>query len=82
MVKGAVISVKAKPITTVHIKKKRYKKCCMKSCSSYVHAICKDNFFATNMPDQSTNKCNKCHEKYAQVAGGGYAGVVLEAKRN
>jgi hypothetical protein len=46
MVKGAVILVKATPITTVHNKKKRHKKGCTKSCSSYVHAICKDKKFS------------------------------------
>jgi len=38
IVKGALISGKAKPITTVSIKKRACKKCCSKSCSSYVHA--------------------------------------------
>ena len=56
MVKGALMSRKAKAIETVSIKKRERTKCCIKSCGSYVHAVCKDKMFATNMPNQSTRR--------------------------
>ena len=69
----------AKAIKTVSIKKRERTKCCIKSCGSYVHAVCKDKMFCHK------KKCANCHEKFAQVSGGlcrGCFGRKLKAKES
>ena len=71
MVKGALMSRKAKAIETVSIKKRERTKCCIKSCGSYVHAVCKDKMFCyKHAKPEHKKKCANCHEKFAQVSGG------------
>ena len=71
MVKGALMSRKAKAIKKVSIKKRECMKCCIKSCGSYVHAVCKDKmFFYKHAKPEHKKKCANCHEKFAQVSGG------------
>ena len=71
MVKGALMSRKAKAIKTVSIKKRERTKCCIKSCGSYVHAVCKDKMFCyKHAKSEDKKKCANCHEKFAQVSGG------------
>ena len=45
MVKVALMSRKEEAIETVSIKKRERTKCYIKSCESYVHAVCKDKMF-------------------------------------
>ena len=77
MVKGALTSRKDEAIETVSIKKKERTKCCIKSCGSYVHAVCKDKCFATNMPNQSTRRNVLIVMRSLPKLVAGYAEVVL-----
>ena len=56
MVKGALMLRKEKAFKTPNIKKRVRMKCCIKSCGSYAHAVCKDKMFCYNMPNQSTRR--------------------------
>ena len=86
MVKGALMSRKAKAIETVSIKKRERTKCCIKSCGSYVHTVCKDKMFCyKHAKPERKKKCANCHEKFAQVSGGlcrGYFGGKSKAKES
>ncbi len=46
MVKGTLMSRKEKAVKIVSIKKREHMKCCIKSCGSYVHVVCKDTMFS------------------------------------
>ena len=71
MVKVALMSRKEKAIKTASIKKRERMKCCMKSCGSYVHAVCKDKMFCCkHAKPEHKKKCANCHKKFAQVSGG------------
>ncbi len=45
MVKGAVMCVNAKPVKKVPVEMKKCKKCCIKSCNTFVHTICKSKTY-------------------------------------
>ena len=77
MVKGALMSRKEKAIKTASIKKRERMKCCIKSCSSYVHAVGKDKCFATNIPNQSTRRNVLIVMRSLPKLVAGYAEVVL-----
>jgi hypothetical protein len=63
MVKGALMSRKEEAIETVSIKKRERTKCCIKSCGSYVHAVCKDKMFCyKHAKPEHKKKCANCHE--------------------
>jgi hypothetical protein len=81
LVKGALISRKANTIKKVCVKKWERTKCCIKSCSSYVHAVCKDKKFCYNMPNQSTRRNVLIVIKTLPKLVAGYAEVVLVANR-
>jgi hypothetical protein len=71
LVKGALISRKANTIKKVCVKKWEHTKCCIKSCSSYVHAVCKDKKFCyKHAKPEHKKKCANCHKNIAQVGGG------------
>ena len=80
MVKVALMSRKEEAIETVSIKKRERTKCSIKSCESYVHAVCKDKMFCyKHAKPEHKKKCANCHEKFAQVSGGlcrGCFGVI------
>lgn len=81
IVKGVVISMKVKPITTSHDKEKRYNTCCSKSCISYIYTSCKAKTFCYKHANQSTKYLLLVMRSMLKLLGV-VAGIVLEAKRN
>ena len=45
MVKGAVTCVKAKPVKNCPVEMKKRKMCCIESCNTFVHTVCKSKKF-------------------------------------
>jgi hypothetical protein len=70
MVKGAVMCVNAKPVKKVPVEMKKCKKCCIKSCNTFVHTICKSKTFCFKHTNSEHKKrCIKCNKYYAQIGG-------------
>jgi hypothetical protein len=86
LIKGALISGKADAIKKVCVKKRERTKCCIESCSSYVHPICKDKKFCyKHAKAEHKKKCANCHKNLAQVGGGlcrGCFGGKAKAKQS
>jgi hypothetical protein len=81
IVKGVVTCVKAKPVKNCPAETKKYKKCGIESCNSFIHAICKSKKFCFKHANPENKKrCIKCSKNYAQILGVS-AEVVLEANR-
>lgn len=67
---GAVISVKANPVTAVHAKKNPCKSCRFKECAVMSMSSTNSRSFAIHCQTREQELCIKCHKNYAQVVTG------------
>ena len=77
MIKGVVTCVITKPVKNCPAEMKKRKKCGIKFCNSFVHAICKSKkFYFKHANPEHKKRCIKCSKNYTQIGGGFCRGCV------